>query len=251
MAWLQLIFHTPNAVADPLANILSELGAAAVTMADAADQPLYEPSPDTMPLWQNTNVIGLFAMGSDLEAVRAATAKALAPVSLPAWRLEVLEDQKWERLWLENFRPMRFGEQVWIVPSGYSPPAPQAINVLLDPGLAFGTGTQPTTRLCLEWLDRSYLRDATVIDYGCGSGVLAITAALLGAKRVWAIDHDTQAILATNDNAQRNGVADKIHACPTRYATANTGRYADCQHPGPAIDTACGPFSPICLKVAA
>ena len=210
MSWLQLIFETDADSAPSLSDLLSEAGALAVTLEDDADQPLYEPPPGATPLWQATRVVALFEQGHDMNAILAAVAAAWAPRELPAWRLEELEDREWSREWMDTFRPMRFGERLWIVPSWSEAPAAEAVNILLDPGLAFGTGTHPTTRLCLEWLDQNDPADARVVDYGCGSGVLAIAAAKLGADRVWAVDNDPQALLATCDNAARNDVQERI-----------------------------------------
>lgn len=210
MPWLQLIFETDADSAPALSELLSENGALAVTLQDDADQPLYEPPPGATPLWRATGVVALFEQDSDVEAVIAAVRAAWAPRELPAWRVEALEDREWSREWMDTYRPMSFGERLWIVPSWSEAPEAQAVNILLDPGLAFGTGTHPTTRLCLEWLDQHVPADAQVVDYGCGSGILAIAAAKLGASRVWAVDNDPQALLATRDNAARNGVSELI-----------------------------------------
>lgn len=211
MPWLQLIFETNDEKAPLLAEWLSGEGAVAVTLEDDADQPLYEPPPGATPLWRATRVVALFEAGSDtgrvLENLRIHSAG-----ELPPWRLETLEDRDWTREWMDNYHPMQFGSRLWIVPSWSAPPDSSAVNILLDPGLAFGTGTHPTTRLCLEWLDEHPPAGKTVIDYGCGSGILAIAAALLGAKTVHAVDNDPQALLATQDNAARNAVTAQIHA---------------------------------------
>lgn len=206
MSWLQLTFYSTKDKAEALADLLSETGAAAVSMQDAADQPLYEPPPGATPLWQRTNVVGLFDENSDGDEV-IEQLKAAWPEALPEFRSERLADQDWERAWMDDFKPMKFGERLWIVPSWHEAPQQDGVNILLDPGLAFGTGTHPTTRLCLEWLDGQALHGKRVIDYGCGSGILAIAAALLGAASVIGVDNDPQALIATQDNAQRNGVA--------------------------------------------
>ena len=205
MPWLQLIFETSLEEAQPLADLLSEHEAAAVTLQDGADQPLYEPPPGATPLWQSTHVIGLYPAELDSEALIAALAAAWAPKPLPQWRLSPLEDKDWSRAWMDDFHPLRFGERLWIVPSWHEPPQAQGVNILLDPGLAFGTGTHATTRLCLEWLDAHPPQEAEVIDYGCGSGILALGAAKLGATWVRCVDNDPQALLATAENARRNG----------------------------------------------
>ncbi len=210
MPWLQLTIYSTKEKAEALADLLSEAGASAVTMQDAADQPLYEPPPGATPLWQLTNVVGLFAEGTDSEALLQHL-KTQWQDEFPDYRSEVLEDQDWERAWMDDFKPMRFGERLWIVPSWHEPPAGDTVNILLDPGLAFGTGTHPTTRLCLEWLDGHDIKGKTVIDYGCGSGILALAAALLGAASVMGVDNDPQALIATLDNAQRNGVSIQVY----------------------------------------
>ena len=210
MPWLQLTFYSTKEKAEPLADLLSEAGAAAVTMQDAADQPLYEPPPGATPLWQLTNVVGLFAEDADGDAI-VQQLQAQWQGEFPDYRSEVLEDQDWERAWMDDFKPMRFGERLWIVPSWHDAPDGDAVNILLDPGLAFGTGTHPTTRLCLEWLDSHEIAGKRVIDYGCGSGILALAAALLGAESVIGVDNDPQALVATLDNASRNGVNIQVY----------------------------------------
>lgn len=211
MPWQQLTLFTTKDHAESLSDLLESLGAASVTMQDAADQPLYEPPPGATPLWQMTNVVGLFDDSFDMEAVLNHL-RENTPEPLPEYRLEELEDQDWERAWMDDFKPMQFGARTWIVPSWHEAPDTGGVNILLDPGLAFGTGTHPTTRLCLEWLDAHAPVDLNVIDYGCGSGILAIAAALLGAKSVIGVDTDPQAITASDENARRNGVSEKIEA---------------------------------------
>jgi ribosomal protein L11 methyltransferase len=196
-----------------LEELLIEAGAQAVTLEDSADAPVYEPAPGETPLWPRTRVVGLFDAAVDVAAVQAALCTALGVEQLPGWRVEALADRDWERAWLESFRPMRFGRRLWVCPSEYPPPEPEAVNIRLDPGLAFGTGTHATTALCLEWLDSANLAGKRVLDYGCGSGILAIAAAQLGAHAVWAVDIDPQALTATRDNAARNGMADRVSTC--------------------------------------
>lgn len=210
MPWLQLKLDATPDTAERLSDLLSEAGASAVTLQDAADQPLFEPPPGSAPLWSQTWVIGLFDADSDMEAVLHQLQSAWGDAPFPGWQLNPLEDKDWIKAWMDNFKPMQFGEKLWIVPGGYQPPEPDAINIHLDPGLAFGTGTHPTTAMCLQWLDAHPPVNKTVIDYGCGSGILAIAAALLGAEKVWATDIDPQALLATRDNAEKNQVLANI-----------------------------------------
>lgn len=212
MPWLQLILESDPAHAEQLSEALTMIGASAVTLQDSADQPLYEPPPGETPLWSATRVVGLFDADTNTDALIRQLSTALTTTALPPWRISPLEDKDWEREWMKNFHPMRFGQQLWICPSWQAPPDPQATNILLDPGLAFGTGTHPTTALCLRWLDEHGADYNEVIDYGCGSGVLAVAAAKLGAKHVWAVDNDPQALLATRDNAAKNTVAEIIEA---------------------------------------
>ena len=210
MAWLQLIVQTNGSDAALFDDLLVELGAVAVTLQDNADQPLFEPPPGTTPIWEDTRVIGLFTAETNIDLIIAALQSSLAINPFPQIKTEVLEDKDWVREWMDDFKPMCFGERLWVVPSWLAPPHPEAVNMLLDPGLAFGTGTHQTTALCLRWLDQQNLQDKTVIDYGCGSGILAIAAALLGAKTVICVDNDPQALQATQLNAERNRVTDKV-----------------------------------------
>ena len=210
MPWIQthLVIDKSRA---PLIELLFEnLGALSVTLGDAGDEPMLEPAPGETPLWSATRVTGLFSGDTDIDGLRSAINQALNRETGQQLQLEVLEDRDWERAWLERFRPMRFGKRLWICPSGHRVEQPDAAVVDLDPGLAFGTGTHPTTALCLEWLDGAALAGRTLIDYGCGSGVLAIAALKLGAAHAVGVDHDPQAILASRDNAQRNGVSERL-----------------------------------------
>ncbi|MDQ2696137.1 MAG: 50S ribosomal protein L11 methyltransferase [Pseudomonadota bacterium] len=191
-------------------DALLAAGAVAVTLEDAADQPVLEPPPGETPLWRQTRVTGLFEPHTDIEVVKRRLCRQLGDAALPECRQRALEARDWVRAWMDNFHPMRFGRRLWVCPSHQPPPDPAAVNVLLDPGLAFGSGTHPTTALCLEWLDAAPLDGKTVIDYGCGSGILAIAAARLGAARVAAVDIDPQALIACDDNAAANAVADRI-----------------------------------------
>lgn len=181
-----------------------EAGAVSVTIEDAADQPILEPNVGETPLWDQCIVKGLYPASVDVEQISAQLQTTID--SKLCW--ELLEDKDWSQEWKKYFRPRKCGDRLWICPSWIDVPEPDGINLLLDPGLAFGTGSHPTTYLCLRWLDQQDLTDKTVIDYGCGSGILGIAALLLGAKRVIAIDNDPQALLASRDNARRNQIAD-------------------------------------------
>ncbi|WPM84471.1 50S ribosomal protein L11 methyltransferase [Apirhabdus apintestini] len=210
MPWIQLKVNTTGADAEALGDALMESGAVSVTFQDTHDTPVFEPLPGETRLWGDTDVIGLYDAESDMKAVIAQL--ELSPLLGQHFphKIEQLEDKDWEREWMDNFHPMRFGKRLWICPSWREVPDASAVNVMLDPGLAFGTGTHPTTSLCLEWLDGLDLTGKTVIDFGCGSGILAIAALKLGAAHAIGIDIDPQAIQASRDNAQRNGVSDKL-----------------------------------------
>jgi len=169
-----------------------------------------EPLPGETLLWGDTDAIGLYDAETDMAEVVAMLENEPLLGKGFVHKIEQLEDKDWEREWMDNFHPMRFGERLWICPSWRDVPDPDAVNVMLDPGLAFGTGTHPTTAMCLQWLDSLDLTDKTVIDFGCGSGILAIAALKLGAKHVVGIDIDPQAIQASRDNAERNGVSERL-----------------------------------------
>ncbi|KPJ87761.1 MAG: ribosomal protein L11 methyltransferase [Gammaproteobacteria bacterium SG8_11] len=213
MPWLQLSLKSTERNAETLSDLLTELGAASVTLRDAADQPLYEPPPGATPLWNNIEVIALFDADQAVDPIIQALGDALAPAPVPEWKLEPLEDKDWQNEWIKHFQPMQFGRRLWICPSWTSPPDSEAVNILLDPGLAFGTGTHPTTALCLQWLDENISGGETLVDFGCGSGILALAAAKLGASQVWAVDNDPQALLACRANAEKNQLTQHISLC--------------------------------------
>ncbi len=210
MAWRQVVFALPAARAGLAEAALEAWGASAVTWAEAEGaEAVLEPPPGETRLWDRVRVEALFEADADLTAIHAAVAAALGEA--PAdWQAIEVPDTAWERVWLADFKPLHFGHGLWVVPTGTEPPDPGAVNLRLDPGLAFGTGTHPTTALCLEALAAAPPVGQTVIDYGCGSGLLGIAALKLGAARVIAVDNDPQALMATRDNAARNAVAERL-----------------------------------------
>lgn len=210
MAWIQIRLNATNDTAETISDALMELGAASVTFVDAQDTPVFEPLPGETRLWGDTDVIGLFDAVTEMAPVIDALKAMPELANQMTYKVEALEDKDWEREWMDNFHPMLFGRRLWICPSWREAPEPDAVNVMLDPGLAFGTGTHPTTALCLTWLDGLDLTGKSVVDFGCGSGILAIAAIKLGAQTVVGLDIDPQALTASADNAQRNGVEEKL-----------------------------------------
>ena len=195
---------------DSVEEVLARNGALSITLSNAGDKPVLEPAPGETPLWCDTRVTALFNADADFERLCDDLRQSFDLDVLPAHEVSRLEDRAWEREWLNDFGPMRFGERLWICPSSSSVDDAAAVVVNLDPGLAFGTGTHATTALCLEWLDALPLDGKTVLDYGCGSGVLAIAAIRLGAGPVMAMDIDPQAVTATANNADNNGVLQQL-----------------------------------------
>ncbi|MFJ5484841.1 50S ribosomal protein L11 methyltransferase [Pectobacterium actinidiae] len=210
MPWIQLKINTSGKVAEQLGDVMMESGAVSVTFQDTHDNPVFEPLPGETRLWGDTDAIALYDAETDMGAVIAILEQEPLLGAGFKHKIEQLEDKDWEREWMDNFHPMQFGKRLWICPSWREIPDPNAVNVMLDPGLAFGTGTHPTTALCLQWLDGLDLEGKTIIDFGCGSGILAIAALKLGAARAIGIDIDPQAIQASRDNAQRNGVSERL-----------------------------------------
>ncbi|WP_041522536.1 50S ribosomal protein L11 methyltransferase [Gilvimarinus agarilyticus] len=207
MPWLQIKVNTVREQAPKLEDALLDAGAVSVTLQDNADQPILEPGLGETPLWDQVRITGLFDASIDTRTTTNEIHNALNS-ELPAYQWEQLEDKDWEREWMSNYHPICCGERLWICPSWIAPPEPNKVNILLDPGLAFGTGTHPTTFLCMQWLDQQPLEDLTLVDYGCGSGILGIAALKLGARHVVGVDIDPQALIATSDNAQRNHLAE-------------------------------------------
>lgn len=204
MPWKQIRITTTAANAEIVSELLMAVGALAVTFEDAADQPIYEPWQET-PLWQKTFVCGLFDTAIDLEKIWKFLQEHTEKTAiLSVFVSETLADKDWIKETQKNFPPLKFGKKLWVVPSWEKINVPGSVIVLLDPGIAFGTGTHETTSLCLEWLEENIKPHDRVIDYGCGSGILGIAALKLGARQVWAIDHDPQALAATRNNAKNN-----------------------------------------------
>ncbi len=220
----QLTFAAQRDDLESIENLLQDLGACSITLRDAADQPLLEPALGETPVWDAVQISAQFTNGDDLRAARQALREARAADAPPAFHCETLGERDWVREWLKDFKPMRFGRRLWIVPGGQRAPDPAAAVVHLDPGLAFGTGTHPSTALCLGWLDAQSLHDREVLDYGCGSGILALAALKLGARRALAVDIDPQALQAARTNAERNGMsADAFRVLhPARLKDART-----------------------------
>ena len=214
--WLRLHFVCNAQKAEELGEHLMDCGALAVSLDDAEDQPLYEPDPCTTPLWSHTRVSGLFPGDANPALLLGELERRNLPGRLRAPVVEELEDRDWLSVHRQSFEPTCFGGRLWVVPSWAEPItlADDQVSVTLDPGIAFGTGHHPTTAMCLAWLAGECLRDKAVVDYGCGSGILAVAAAMLGARNVWAVDHDHQALAATERNALANGVADRVSVHP-------------------------------------
>ena len=212
MKWLQIHITVEKSQVEFTETLLESLGAVSVTLDDAENQDLLEPLPGETPLWNKVIVTGIYAQEDD-EQIDVAALETFIRTQLPTepMRSEFMEDQEWERTWMDAYEPIQIGEKYWIVPEWMEAPEADAVNIKLDPGLAFGTGNHASTFLCLQWLGKTDVKDKIVIDYGCGSGILGVAALLLGAKKVYATDIDPQAVLATQQNADLNGVLDKLY----------------------------------------
>ncbi len=210
MDWLQFQFELAATDLEIVEQRLEALNCLSITLTDAEDNPIMEPVPGETPLWQKLSLLALFPESVDPDLLKHLFFNQLA-TQIIGWRYKKLEDQDWVRAWMDDFKPMQFGENLWICPSWTEPPDPRAVNLMLDPGLAFGSGTHPTTALCLEWLDANPPGDQSVIDYGCGSGILFLAALKLGARQVTGIDIDPQALQASKDNAERNQIAVNLY----------------------------------------
>ena len=206
--WLQLICQTSRDSESLVSEAAENMGAASITLCDAGDNPVLEPLPNETPLWDDIVITILFREEDKhlIDSLQKQLENQKLDWKISNIRQEVLEEQQWERVWMDDFHPMKFGENLWIYPSWCEIPDDSSVKILLDPGLAFGTGTHPTTSLCLEWLDQNHPTGLSVIDYGCGSGILAIAAIKLGATHVLATDIDSQALIATQDNQLKNDI---------------------------------------------
>jgi len=207
----EIEFPLASLGAESVEAALCETGATAITFSDRGDEPVLEPRPDEIRLWSDTLVRALFDQSIPAAQSLGRLAQLLGAHITEFATVRAIESRDWERVWLKDWKPMRFGRRLWVCPT--EAPAPEdaeAVVVRLDPGLAFGTGTHPTTALCLQMLDVMPLTDRAMIDYGCGSGILGIAALKLGAASVIAVDLDPQALVATRENAVRNGVADRL-----------------------------------------
>jgi len=210
MAWQQLRVQVRSDQIEPLEQLLLDYGGLSISYLDAADQPVFQKEPGSTPLWDHVDLVCLFEKETNLDGLLFLLQQHPAIEDKESLTLKALEDQVWERSWMADFKAMQFGERLWVCPSWQEPPEPGAINIMLDPGLAFGSGSHATTSMCLRWLEQNTRDDSTVIDYGCGSGILAIAAALLGAPNVIAVDNDPQAITATIENAKRNNIPEGV-----------------------------------------
>ena len=212
MGWQNVSFLTDASHAEPMCDVLLEVGALSASIEDADagtvdERPQFgEPGSVNSPGWTHSRVVALFEPDADVAALLAHASAAIGLAGVPAWTVEEVAEQNWVQLTQSQFDPIRVSERLWIVPSWHETPDPAAVNLILDPGMAFGTGSHPTTRLCLEWLELNVSPGCRLLDYGCGSGILAIAAARLGAGSVAGVDIDPQAVEAARANAERNGV---------------------------------------------
>jgi|TARA_B110000483_G_scaffold243556_1_gene334099 ribosomal protein L11 methyltransferase len=210
MSWQQIKVNTTPEHSDAIETSLLNFGAVSISFLDAEDQAVFQLEPGGTILWEATVVVALFEKTTDLAACVQFLSNDEKVTNQQSLLIEKIEDQDWERAWMDDFNAMQFGSKLWICPSWQTPPEPDAVNIMLDPGMAFGSGTHATTSLCLQWLEQADLNNAIVIDYGCGSGVLAIASILLGAKQALGVDNDPQAVLATVDNSARNNLDNSV-----------------------------------------
>ena len=244
MTWIQIELKTTADQCEALEDLLLECGACSVTLLDAADQPIYEPDLGTTPLWSGTLVQGLFTADVDMQEV-VGVLKSKAPGAWQACRVDTVKDKVWEKEWMNDFHPMQFGDNLWVCPSWCEPPDAEAVNVMLDPGCGFGTGTHPTTAMCLQWLGDHSIQNKVVIDYGCGSGILAISAMLLGAKSALCVDIDPQALEASTQNAERNEISRQ------HFSVAYPQNVPDCKADIVLANILSGPLTELAPTLAA
>ena len=214
MPWLKLKLHADQERAQALADALEEWGAISVTLEDAGDEPVFDTHWEKPPLWSRVQVIGLFPEHTDADLILARVRERFGFAQTPAHEIDLLGDEDWAHSWMAHYKPLQAGNRLWVVPSWCTPPEPDAINIILDPGLAFGTGDHPTTSLCLEWLSEQVLAGKTLLDFGCGSGILSIAALKLGAAGAFAVDIDPQALEVTRQNAVHNGIGAGLNVMP-------------------------------------
>lgn len=231
MNWLQIAVNTTKNHVDTAEDCLFSAGAQTVTLTDAADQPIMEPGLDETPVWNDVIITGLFSADHNQQTLLDEIKHCLAEIDFSC-DMQILEDRNWTRAWMDNFHAMQFGQRLWVCPLHIEPPEPDAVNLRLDPGLAFGTGTHPTTSLCLRWLDQNIRTgdksESSLLDYGCGSGILAIAACMLGIGHADGVDIDPQALTATHDNAEVNQVTEKIKTfLPDDYHKQHADRQYD------------------------
>ncbi|MGA9033631.1 MAG: 50S ribosomal protein L11 methyltransferase [Sulfuricaulis sp.] len=206
MPWLKLKLRTNQDKAQVLADALEEWGAISVTLQDAGDEPVFDTYWEQSPLWSQVQVTGLFPEHTDTDDILSRARECLGLVENPPHEIDLLGDEDWAHSWMAHYKPLQVGKDLWVVPSWCTPPVPDAVNIILDPGLAFGTGDHPTTSLCLEWLAEQTLTNKIILDYGCGSGILSIAALKLGANQAYAVDIDPQSLEVTRRNALHNGI---------------------------------------------
>ena len=251
MSWLQISINTTKEHADTAEDSLFSCGAQTVTLTDAADQAILEPGVNETPIWNEIIVTGLFDFdNTDLDSSKqillSAISNNMGSTQYSAIA-KMLEDKNWTRAWMDHYHPMQFGERLWICPLHLDPPNPNAINLRLDPGLAFGTGTHPTTSLCLKWLGKNIKQQRTVLDYGCGSGILAIAACMLGASHADGVDIDPQALIATTSNAETNNVNQKISSyLPDKFQQ----KYSNTQYDTVMANILSGPLAELAPVLA-
>lgn len=212
MPWVKLKLLTEHEHAEKLAESFEECGAISVTLQDAGDEPVFETHWDQTPLWSQVQITALFPEHTDTDDILARTCASLGLAQTPTHEIDLLGDEDWAHSWMTHYKPLQVGRDLWVVPSWCTPPQPEAVNIILDPGMAFGTGDHPTTSLCLEWLAEQTLVGKTILDYGCGSGILSVAALKLGAQAAYAVDIDPQALNVTRQNALHNGIHSGLQA---------------------------------------